>query len=97
MTATMATTWTLPDGSQVQVSASLTDAHASEVLGWLNATLPQQNDAHGAPLPRTAANLIKQWEDGQLAEACASANSYLTQQASANAAAAVVPIAPTIN
>ena len=97
MPATMSTTWTLTDKSTVVVNASIPDAAAAQIVAWLMATLPQQNDASGVAIPRTPQALIKQWEEGQMADAAAQASAWASEQAAKAAAAAVVPIAPTIS
>ena len=93
MAASRVTTWTLTDGSTVSINASIPDAQAGQIVAYLMQTMPQQNDDMGAPIPRTPQNLIRQWEQGNIAANIAIVDGWIAAQAAAAASAASVPIA----
>jgi len=96
MAASFSESCTLTDGTIVTVTATIPDANAAQVVAYLMTTLPQQNDATGAPIPRTPPNLIKQWMQGNIASNMAPVNGWIASQAAAAASAAAPPIVVTL-
>lgn len=96
MAASRVTTWTFTDGSTITINASIPDIEAGQVVAYLMQTLPQQNDVNGNPIPRTPQNLIRQWEQGNIAANIAIVDAWMASQAAVAAAAASTPIAVTL-
>jgi len=97
MAANRVTMWTLTDGSTVTINATIPDAEAGQIIAYLMTTLPQQNDANGAPIPRTPQNLIRQWEQGNIAANMAIVDAWIASQAVAAAAAGAQTIQVTLS
>lgn len=89
--ASLAFVTTLVDGSQTVNTASLNDADVTDVVTHALATLPDELDAEGKPLPRTPQWALKRIFEGFIAEHMAKVQAWRLKVAAA-AAAAVAPI-----
>jgi hypothetical protein len=95
--ATLQHAWTLSDGTTGTVTATIAPAAETALTAWMQATLPQQNDASGNPIARTEANLLRQLFEGTFVDLMNQVSSWAAQQAAAQAAAAVAPVSPAFS
>ena len=97
MAASLALTFTLPDGTALPMTAPIADQDAARLAAWVLAdtqSVPDEMDADGKPLPRTVPWALKRLTEAFLVETFSRMAMYEHTQA---LAAVAQPKPVTIN